>query len=381
MMELTKKTITNYKAKIEGLEQYLIVVKEIEDNKILNPDISIDSCKSLIEGLCKKALSLIHDDYVNNKSFRKQCEKFDKLLEYTFQKIFKESFEVDLLKSFATILYQKNKTNDLLKKTFELTKVNTTNAVNAIVKLRDTRGDISHGRIYPKLTRTSPHLLNTVVGITDSICSFLVTEMCLRYFEKLEHEVRVNELKDYRSNSDYNYWLNESLPFDFPVKKTSYSRVLFDNDFDMYQEIYYDEYYPNLGILESKEKENLGNLIYYLQKIKELNPDIEIKRKVEFQEKDKKELYVADGYVIEGYVKKLDINEANNINKLELFTVENNLNFEKTRDLIDEKLSIKKEPLRDEVLQISNQKISLAERGKVFNELEEKIKQFIKTLE
>src|SRR5690554_1009420 len=337
-MELTKKTIANYKAKIEGLEEYLIVVKEIEDNKILNPDISIDSCKSLIEGLCKKALSLIHDDYLNNKSFRKQCEKFDKLLDHTFQKVFKESFEVDLLKSFATILYQKNRTNDLLKKSFELTKVNTTSAVNAIVKLRDTRGDISHGRIYPKLTRTSPHLLNTVVGITDSICSFLITEMCLRYFEKIEHEVRVNELKDYRSNSNYNHWLNESLPFDFPVKKTSYSRVLFENDFDMYQEIYYDEYYPNLNILQSKEKENLGNIVFYLEKIKENNPDIEIKRKPEFEEIDTKDSYVEDGYVDDGYVKQLDINSPNNIEKLNQFVVENNLNFEKVFVLIDEKL-------------------------------------------
>lgn len=376
MMELTKKTIANYKSKIEGLDQYLIVVKEIEDNKISNPDISIDSCKSLIEGLCKKALSLIHDEYENNKSFRKQCEKFDKLLEYTFKKVFKESFEVDLLKSFATILYQKNKTNELLKKSFELTKVNTTNAVNAIVKLRDTRGDISHGRIYPKLTRTSPHLLNTIVGITDGICSFLITEMCLRYFEKIEHEVRVNELKDYRSNSDYNHWLNESLPFDFPVKKTSYSRVLFDNDFDMYQEIYYDEYYPNLSILESKEKENLGNLVFYIQKIKESNPDLEIKRKVDPVEEVIEKLYVEDGYV-----KQLNINEAENIEKLNLFVVENNLNFEKTYVLIDEKLAINKEPLREEILQISNTKVSLGERGKVFNEIKVKIDEFIQTLE
>lgn len=380
-MELTKNTITNYKSKVEGLVDYLIVVKEIEDNKIINPDISIDSCKSLIEGLCKKALSLIHDDYLNNKSFRKQCEKFDKLLEYTFQKVFKESFEVDLLKSFATILYQKNKTNDLLKKSFELTKVNTTNAVNAIVKLRDTRGDISHGRIYPKLTRTSPHLLNTIIGITDSICSFLITEMCLRYFEKVKHEVKVNELKDYRSNSEYNHWLNESLDFEFPIKKTSYSRVLFDNDFDMYQEIYYDEYYPNLGILESKEKENLGNLIYYLQKIKESNPELEIKPKVEFIEKETEKLYVEDGYVVDGYVKQLNINEANNINKLNLFVAEHNLNFEKTRILIDEKLSINKEPLREEILQIYELKIPLSERGKVFNDLKVKIDEFIKTLE
>lgn len=380
-MDLTKKTIANYKAKIDGLEEYLIVVKEIEDNKILNPDISIDSCKSLIEGLCKKALSLIHDDYANNKSFRKQCEKFDKLLEHTFQKVFKESFEVDLLKSFATILYQKNKTNDLLKKSFELTKVNTTSAVNAIVKLRDTRGDISHGRIYPKLTRTSPHLLNTVVGITDSICSFLITEMCLRYFEKLEHEIKVNELKDYRSNSEYNHWLNESLDFEFPIKTTSYSRVLYENDFDMYQEIYYDEYYPNLNILESKEKENLGNLIFYLQKIKEINPEIEIKRKVEFVEKEAEQLYVENGYVVEGYIKSIDINAPANTEKLNQFVIENNLNFEKARVLIDEKISINKEPLRDEVLQISNQKISLAERGKIFSEFKVKIEEFIKTLQ
>jgi hypothetical protein len=205
--------------------------------------------------------------------------------------------------------------------------------------------------------------------------------MCLRYFEKIEHEVRVNELKDYRSNSDYNYWLNESLPFDFPVKKTSYSRVLFENDFDMYQEIYYDEYYPNLGILESKEKENLGNLIFYLQKIKESNPELEIKRKVEFLEKVTDELYVENGYVVDGNVKQLDINSPNNMDKLNQFASYYNLNFERVYVLIDEKLAINKEPLREEILQISNTKVSLGERGKVFKELKIKIDEFIQTLE
>jgi len=388
-MDLTKNSISKYQSDIIGLNQYLLVVKEIEDNKVLNPDISIDSCKSLIEGLCKKALSLISDEYNTNKSFKKQCEKFDKLLDNTFNKVFKEAFEVDLIKSFSKILYQKNKTNELILKSSELSRTNTINAVNAIVKLRDTRGDISHGRLYPKLTTTSYHLMNSIIGITDSICSYLIIEMSLRYFEKLEHETKVNELKDYRSNSEFNHWLNESLESEFPVKKTSYSRVLFDSDFDLYQEIYYDEYYPNLNILDSKDKNLLSDLIFNLQNNKKLlltDEELEtiriIEEEINFEISDNEEFESTEVIVEDeikrkgGFIYQIKFEESIE-NEIKQFAEKFELKIEPFKDIVDDFLRFDFFPREYQIEELPQKNIKLSERKDVLNKLMENIKIFL----
>lgn len=373
-MKLTNEAISKYQSRIDGLDQYNIIIREIEDNKMMNPDISIDSCKSIIEGLCKKALSLISDDYINKKSIRKDCEKFDKLLAHTFKKVFKESFEADLLKSFSNIIYAKSRTNQLLKKSFDFTKQNTINSVNAIVKLRDTRGDISHGRVYPKLTSTSIHLLNSIVSITDSICSFLVIEMSLRYFEKLEFENKVNELKDYRSNSGFNQWLNNGLVSEFPVKKVTYSRVLFDNDFDLYQEIYYDEYYPNLNILESKEVNSLSDIINDLLFFAENNGVSIIKEEIgvisEVEVISETEL-ISEAEVVS--VDELD-------DKIEEFTLKNNFDTKAFKELLEDILFTDKVPLREEIFKIPNYKVNLSDRSSEVANIIIKINNFIESI-
>ena len=61
-MELTKIAIQKHKQDIEGLDGYITVINKIEDNVSLNPDIAIEACKSLIEGLCKKALELLNGE-------------------------------------------------------------------------------------------------------------------------------------------------------------------------------------------------------------------------------------------------------------------------------------------------------------------------------
>ncbi len=377
-MKLTHEAIARYESRIGGLDQYKLLLKEIDDNKALNPDISIDSCKSIIEGLCKKALSLISDDYSSKKSFRKDCERFDKLLNYTFKTVFEDSFEADLLRSFASIIYEKSRLNRLLGRSFELTKKNTINSVNAIVKFRDTRGDISHGRLYPKLTSTSVHLVNSIISITDSICSFLVIEMSLRYFEKLEFEDKVNQLKDYRTNSDFNHWLNESLDTEFPIKKISYSRVLFENDFDLYQEIYYDEYYPNLNILESKDTASLSEIVGSLSWFLENNG---------LPKNSKNEVLGAEAVrEAESVNKTNSVAEVDTISidlldeKIREFASENNFDLEAFKKLLENIIFTNKLPLREEVFQILNYKVDLKERNLEFDKVAPKIEAFVESI-
>jgi hypothetical protein len=50
-MELTRTAIHKNQSLITGLDGYILLVDKIENNVTPNPDIAIESCRSLIEGL------------------------------------------------------------------------------------------------------------------------------------------------------------------------------------------------------------------------------------------------------------------------------------------------------------------------------------------
>jgi hypothetical protein len=82
-MELTKQSISNHSRLIPGIEGYLTLIDKIEENKSIHPDIAIETCKSLLEGLCLKGLSLLSDKYINSKSLRTKCKNDLKILTNT----------------------------------------------------------------------------------------------------------------------------------------------------------------------------------------------------------------------------------------------------------------------------------------------------------
>ena len=56
-MDSVKQLIHENSIYFKDLEYYCIIIKESEDHLNKNPDISIESCKSLIEGIAKLILS------------------------------------------------------------------------------------------------------------------------------------------------------------------------------------------------------------------------------------------------------------------------------------------------------------------------------------
>ena len=114
-MKLTRAKIEEFKDGIDGLNGYYLIVKEIEDNLPKNPDISIESCKSLIEGLSKKALELISDKYNSDKQIRKACEgNMSTLVKTAFEEVYTIAFEKDLHLSLYEIIKNKTRVDKLV---------------------------------------------------------------------------------------------------------------------------------------------------------------------------------------------------------------------------------------------------------------------------
>jgi hypothetical protein len=221
-MELTKQAINQYASRIDGLRGYELIVSKVERNITENPDIAIESCRSLIEGLGKKALELLCARYQESKSLRKDCENsFTVLVSTAFNEIFAYTIEAGVFEHLS-------------------------NALDKISALRNTRGDISHGRAYPKQVESTVALARSVALVTDGISSLMIYEIAMRL-----PEAAPEETLDYKSEqmAPFNNWLDESIE-DFPIKTVRYSEILFEKDYDAYKEIYEDEYLRSLEPLK-----------------------------------------------------------------------------------------------------------------------------------
>ena len=247
-MQLTKAKIEEFKNDIVGLTGYYLIVKEIEDNIPKNTDISIESCKSLIEGLSKKSLELISDKYNSDKQIRKSCEgNMSTLVKTAFEEVYAATFEKDMHLSLYNIIKNKNRVDKLVASAKLEMQKNSKKAVDKITAIRHDRGDISHGRIYPKETESELHLANSILSITDGICSFMIHELAVQY----EIKQQLEKMLVYKDETDYNDWLDEQN--DNLITKIDFSKMLFENSSEKYEEIYYAEYQDYLDTLQDED--------------------------------------------------------------------------------------------------------------------------------
>lgn len=354
-MKLTKAKIEEFEDEIEGLTGYYLIIDEIEDNLPENPDITIESCKSLIEGLSKKALELISDKYNSDKQLMKSCEgNMSILVKTAFDEVYKAAIEKDLHESLYNIIKNKNRVDKLLQSaTVEIQK-NTKKAVDKIAAIRHERGDISHGRIYPKKTESELQLANSILSITDGICSFMIHQLALQYRIKKEQDKRLI----YKDELNYNEWLDKQN--DNLLTKIDFSRLLYENNYEKYEEIYYIEYQDSLSSEKLEELEGMD------KEFTDTQPIEREKREVDnlvntFQEKEfwtDKRIYA--------------LNE---------FSYKNDLNVEITKKVIGEFLFTEKHPLPNKVYETLNTKPSLKERKPIIEKLTTQIVNFSEELQ
>ncbi len=192
-MEKLRKEIKRIeKYRLEYYDSLLDIVEKYIDEK---PDITIETCKSVIEGISKLAIHLLKQDPLHN------------LDSYDFQKLFKEAlyalesnsifFESDLVKRWGT-------------------------AVHRLGELRNEHGDISHGKSSFKKQINDADLSEMVIGITDSICTYMIRKL---------DQLTDSELR-YDENDEFNVYLDDMYPLDGKVR---YSKALFEQEHKTYK--------------------------------------------------------------------------------------------------------------------------------------------------
>lgn len=196
-MKQTRDILKQLQEDYSNIDYYNIVIDKIENNVNENPDIAIESCKSLLEGLSKFIWNQVdgaYDPIVADKM------DFHPLVRKSMNKLaeLNEDIEIDFV----------NKINKLIV---------------SIGELRNRRGDISHGKLSPKEYFSDTQFSNLVMNITDHMLYYV-----LHCFSKIEP---VKEL-EYDDNPDF----NKKLAGDNPLEFLSYSKALFEQDQVAYEQ-------------------------------------------------------------------------------------------------------------------------------------------------
>lgn len=324
-MEKTKAIILANLDKHSHFNEYFKIVDIIETNEEVNPDICIESCKALVEGISKTILIQL--------DVTKTAENID---DDDLPKVFKnairvlsencEDIEGDFVSRFSAI-------------------------IQVLGEIRNKRGDISHGRMAPKFIFSSKKIATTVKQMTDTMLEYI-----LEHYFSIDFSVSTLNYED-GTMEEYNSWLDEGI--EFPIKKAKYSKLLFENDYDEYESRYYDEF------IKSKEEE-IGEEIDSDQE--KIDEPIESILKIESTEVDEKKVQK----LVSTFDEETFWNDIKH-ERIRAFALENDLDIEGLEEVIESYLFSEMDHLRDEVVAIMNVKPKLQERQPVTKELISKI--------
>ena len=197
-----------------------------------HPDICIETCKALLEGISKTII--IHSGDAEQKA-KAEVENN------------RGGHPVRLVRTAAQII---QKSQNVLEDNFVYRCANLADSLNEI---RNNSGDISHGKPVPKPHQSDASLAELSLQMTDAVAYYLLSH----YFQMLEDEAnRVRGLTFppliYENLIEFNQWLDDQVPY---LEGVSYSRALFDQDYVAY-ELLNEHYIAEL--IKNSETEGKG---------------------------------------------------------------------------------------------------------------------------
>jgi hypothetical protein len=196
-MKSVRSLITANAQKYENFGYYETIIDVIEDHVSSQPDICIESCKSLIEGVSKTIIKKLDITVIDSDLNRMDVMPLFKRAASKLAE-FDEELELDFINRTASLIQN-------------------------FGQIRNERGDISHGRAAPKAAFSSPQFSNLVVRVTEALAFYV-----------LEHFFRLDLPDDaeiqYEENPDFNEMLDRINQMD----GLSYSKALFDQDYLSY---------------------------------------------------------------------------------------------------------------------------------------------------
>lgn len=192
-MKQTTDILKALESRYTNIDYYQTIIQKIEENVESHPDICIESCKALLEGLSKFIWQQLDNSY---DSIR--VEKG----EYKLQELFKCS------------LRQLSNKCELFEEDF----INRTGSIiHLLGEIRTKRGDISHGKLSPKEHFSDLAFAKLAFNVTDGIASYLL--FCF-------DTIPVIKELEFEDNPEFNEWLDSENP----INNLSYSKALFDQD-------------------------------------------------------------------------------------------------------------------------------------------------------
>jgi hypothetical protein len=192
----------------ELVEYRDIVIKFTEEHRIKRPDMCIEGCKSLIEGLSKFIYFQLKSEDINEKRWK----------DYSFSQKYNLVVDVLNLDSYEDEFARKNSP-----------------LIHKLGEIRNERGDISHGQSYPKDSYSNHDFVKFIILWTEGVCYFLLANyITIKQKEKETADIYSNEQFE-----EFNNYLDDLYP---EVKLISYSKALKEQD-PLQYELQMDDYY------------------------------------------------------------------------------------------------------------------------------------------
>ncbi len=212
-MESLKELITNNLSNYPEWTEYNdIVIDLISSYNQKRPDICIEGCKSLIEGISKFIYLNLNKENTNSNQWS----------HLNFQEKFKRAIGSLQLDGYEGEFLQKN--CDLILN---------------LGQIRNDRGDIAHGQAYPKEYYSDIDFGKFITLWTEGLCYFLLS----RYIARKQKVVEIISYTKEQFEEFENY-LDDSYP-DIGI---SYSKALREQDslkYELMMEDYYDKIEEN----------------------------------------------------------------------------------------------------------------------------------------
>ena len=192
-MEKLKQEIQRIKRhRLEYYQSHFDLVENYIDEK---PDITIETCKALIEGISKLSLHLLTQEpleVLNNKKFQV------------------------LAKEALVILQQGRGFSD------DEACRRVSGVIQYIGEIRNSHCDIGHGRASLKEQVNDADFAELIVGLTDSICTYMLRRL----------DILAEKVIEYDDHPEFNAFLDEQ--YQLPGK-ILYSIALFNQERETYE--------------------------------------------------------------------------------------------------------------------------------------------------
>ena len=196
-MEKLRKEIKRIKRyRLEYYESLFDVVETYTEEK---PDITIETCKSIIEGISKLILHVLTQEPLHDLENSTDFQHLFKTALQEIQNRSHNSFEGDLTKRLGSVVHR-------------------------IGEIRNNHGDISHGKASLKEQVNDSDLSEMVIGFTDSIGSYMLRKL---------DQIVVDDEVEFDANHAFNEWLDDLYTLEGNLK---YSKALYEQDPISYKE-------------------------------------------------------------------------------------------------------------------------------------------------